>query len=115
MRNVEKLSLSLFVGALLSSCASVQMPCMDVYSIAGIMQAGADKASTCSDETSEVSMHEIFKILEDGAIIIPSNDFKRNKTASEQACYKLGARCSYEVRQAIQDFNRRTDFKKRPN
>lgn len=85
---------------------------MDIYSIAGIIQAGADKVSTCSDETSEVSMSKIFDILEDGAIIIPSEDFKRNKTATEQACYALGSACSYEVRQAIQDFNRRTEFKK---
>lgn len=77
--------------------------------MAGDLQAGADWVSTCSDESGEISMHDLIEMLEDGAIIMSSPDFKSGKTETEQSCYKLGAMCSYEVRKSIQDFNRRTD------
>lgn len=109
MKNVKRLSLILLATTLLASCGHVEIPDIKIYSVAGDLQAGADFVHTGHDEIGEVSMHEIVKILEDGAIIMSSQDFKRNKTAIEQACYKLGKACSYEVRKAITDFNRRSD------
>ena len=108
VKNVRKLLLSLLGIQLLNSCSHVTVPDIQLYSVAGDLQAGADFVYTGHDEVGEVSMHEIIAILEDGAVCMSSDDFKRNKTAIEQSCYKLGNACSYEVRQAISDFNRRS-------
>ncbi len=102
------LFLSLCVGPALSGCSHVQFPDFKLYSVAGSVMAGADYAYTGHDETGEISMQELFKILEDGAIIMESKDFKRQKIASEQACVQLGAACSFEILQAIQKADERT-------
>jgi len=38
-----------------------------------------------------------------GAVCNSAEDHKRKKTALEQACRKLGMRCSYELKQAIRN------------
>lgn len=80
---------------------------MRVCSVAGTLMAGANCAFTGHDENIELSMSELIKFLEDGALIVSSEDYKRNKTAAEQACYKLGAACGFEVRKALEDADKR--------
>ncbi len=110
MRAVNGGLLLLFLLAILalSGCTHVQFPDMRLYSVAGDLQAGADYVYTGHDEQGEVGMKELIDLLEDGAIIMSSEDFKRNKTATEQACIALGNQCSFEIRQALEDFNQRT-------
>lgn len=98
--------LSLFAILALSSCA-VEFPDIKLYSVAGTLQAGADYAYTGHDETGEITMEELFHMLEDGAIIMVSEDYMKQKTAAEQACIKLGAGCSFEIKQALKDSDRR--------
>lgn len=80
---------------------------MRVCSVAGTLMAGANCAYTGEDTTEELSMAKLIELLEGGALIVSSEDYKRNKTAAEQACYKLGPACGFEVRKAIEDADKR--------
>jgi hypothetical protein len=80
---------------------------MRVHAVPGDLMAGANWAYTGHDETGEMSFREFIDFLEGGALCVSSEDYKRNKIATEQACYKLGAACGYEVRKTIADTDRR--------
>lgn len=105
--NTKQLLLSLFAILALSACASIRYPDMKVYAVPGAIIAGANWSYTGHDETGEISFKELIELLEGGALIVSSEDYKRNKIASEQACYKLGAACGFEVRKTIADTDRR--------
>lgn len=81
------------------------MPDIRVYAVSGRLQAGMDWAQTGSSATGEISMAEAIKFLEGGALCMSSKDYKRQKTAIEEACYRLGDTCTYETKQAISKVN----------
>ena len=66
-----------------------------------------DCAQTGSDRTSEINMIEMVKFLEEGAICMSSEDYKRQKNAIEQACVQLGNACTFETKQAIKEVDTR--------
>lgn len=68
------------------------------------MSAGGDCAETISGETSRLTLDEYLAFLEPqleperaGALCQSAADWGRLKTAFEQACRKLGARCTKEI------------------
>lgn len=107
MKNVKSLWLSL-LALTLSSCSHTQFPDFPVFSVAGDLQAGADYTWVGHDEVGEISMQEVIDILEDGAIIIRSNDWKRQKAAGETACIALGSMCSQQVLESLRNADERS-------
>lgn len=89
----------------LSSCR-VSFPDVKICSVAGILMAGADCSFTGHSENSEMGAKEFIDWLENGAICMSSEDRAREKSAIEQACTKLGAGCSFEIRQMIQSIDK---------
>lgn len=115
MKNTKKLCLILSVCA--SSC-SVQIPNVRVCSVAGFFTAGADCAYTLSDKTEEMTAQEFVKFLEGDenngpALCQSSNDYIKIKSALEQACYKLGDQCTYDMKSALNDVSRRLEVNRR--
>lgn len=104
--NTKLLCLSLFATALLPSCA-VKFPDVKVHTVAGRFQAGMNWAYTGHDETGEIDAQEALEFLEGGALCLSSQDYLAQKNAIEEACYKLGSACSFEVKQVIQDVDKR--------
>lgn len=103
----KNLCLSLFALLLLASCGGcITVPETRACAVAGVMSAGANCAYTLSGKTEELSLGEFLEFLEPTddrgpAICQSSDDFNKMKTALEQACKKLGPRCSYELRSDI--------------
>jgi hypothetical protein len=105
VKNTKLLLLSSFAIAGLSGC-KVTFPDVKLCSVAGIFAAGMDCSYTGHDENSEMTAKEMIDFLEAGAICMSSEDRKREKTAIEKACVKLGNGCSFEVKQLIQSMDR---------
>lgn len=115
MKNTKKLFLILFVCT--NSCA-VQVPNVRVCSVAGFFTAGADCAYTLSDNVEEMSAQEFVKFLEGDdshgpALCQSTEDYVKVKTALEQACYKLGNQCTYEIKQAFINVTARLEANRR--
>ncbi len=122
MRKLLWLS-SLILAA--SGCVTVSNT--RVCSVAGQAQYGAICAETLTSKTYDLTFDQLIDMLEaqperpdpdhpgqvlpahGAAIIQSSEDWGKNKTALEEACRELGARCSYEVKQAIVNLNRATE------
>lgn len=98
MRNIFLL---LFVTLALSACKRVLVPDVKICSVAGILAAGANCSSTGHDENSEMDVKELIDFFEDGAMCMSADDRRKEKTAIEQACYSLGDRCTFEMKQVI--------------
>ena len=86
----------------ISSCAALTIPNTKVCVVAGIMAAGADCAYTLSEKTETMTLDQFLDFLEPSegkaaALCQSADDWNKNKTALEQACHSLGAKCSYEV------------------
>lgn len=104
----RKTSLLSFAFALLSGCATVQVPNTRVCAVAGRFSAGMDCAYTQTDQTESMTMDEALDFLEPQvspergpALCQSSEDWVRMKTALEQACTALGRKCTTEVKQSI--------------
>jgi hypothetical protein len=78
----------------------VQVPDIKICAVAGHLIVGMDCAFTGHDETSQMSMQQEVKFLEDGALCMSSVDYLRLKNAVESLCYKMGSACQYEQLQA---------------
>lgn len=103
---------------LISGCVTV-VPNTRACTAAGPLSAGMICAETLSDKTSELTFDEAIEFLEAqperpdpnepgatlparaGAICQSADDWNKQKTALEQACRRLGRKCSYEVRSAL--------------
>lgn len=94
----------LFVS-LLSACTHVMVPNARICSVSGVMAAGADCGYTLTDKIERIDLDALIKLLEPdleaspphaGALIISADDFRRYKTALDQACSKLKG-CTHEV------------------
>jgi len=99
--STKKHWLSLFAILALSGCQTVTIPDVKICSVAGIIAAGADCSYTGHEENTEMNVQELIRFLEGGAIIMSADDRVKEKTAVEQACYLLGDRCTFEIKQAI--------------
>jgi hypothetical protein len=92
--------------------------------VAGVMEAGMDCFHTLSDDEETIPAAGIKDFLEampeirdangnviqaahGAAICQPVEDWAKEHTAMEQACEKLGASCSYDIRKMIDDVNRK--------
>lgn len=123
---IKLLLISLFAIAGPSGCSTVQVPNTEACSVAGVLIAGADCSETTSNRTRSMSMAEFLDWLEPqaevrdekgnvtrksraGALCQSAEDYKRQKTAMEQACYKLGKMCSYEIKQLIHEMDKRIE------
>lgn len=117
----KKLSLrlpSLSVLALLvSACGTTtQIPNTMVCTSAGSLHNGAICAETITGNTSDMTFEMFLDFLEpkeagpfnparSGAICQSSADWGKQKTALEQACRAMGARCSYEIKQILRNMS----------
>jgi hypothetical protein len=115
-----KALLPILIGFILCGC-TVSIPNITVCATAGVLSAGGDCAETLSDTTSSLALDQWIEFLEpqaervlpDGKIIpargaalcMASGDFGKLKTAMEQACKLLGAKCQKEVTKNINDIN----------
>jgi hypothetical protein len=106
--------------SMLAGC-TVSIPNITVCATAGVLSAGGDCAETLSGKTSSLTLDQWIEFLEpqaeqtlpDGKVIpsrgaalcMSSDGFAKLKTAMEQACKLLGAKCQKEVTQRINDIN----------
>jgi len=104
------LSLSLI---LLSGC-TVMVPDSRLCSVAGIMAGGGYCVHTQTDEMENLTPKEFYAFLEPdeatlkgAAICMSTVDFANLQIAIEQACRKLGASCSREVKEEVQKVSAR--------
>ena len=102
------LLVSLF--ALIVSCEDqkkkIEIPNLEICSVAGSMLMGANCAETLTDKTKEIDFDSLIEILEPnqkrgGAMIISAHDFMLLKTALDSACVALKDRCADEVKHAL--------------
>lgn len=102
--HIKTISLHLFalllLILLLSSCVSI--PDVKICTVAGVLSAGADCATTNSGKTSELSASEFFDFLSPdevsaGAVCMSAPDYSRIKTAIQQLCSVKRVKCTFEV------------------
>jgi hypothetical protein len=121
--NISKIYVVFFVlAALLNIGATCKYTVHDteVCSVAGVMMAGMDCAHTRSDETRSMTLDQTIEFLEPqvgdpktgkgtraGAMCMTAGNYVQQKNDLETVCRMLGERCSYEIKQAIADANRR--------
>ena len=95
------------------SCQTV-IPDIRGCTVAGVLEAGADCATTNSGIKTKLTAGELIQMLESqperpdpsnpgkmlprraGAVIMSAEDYKRAKDAQEIACRLLGNNCVYE-------------------
>lgn len=113
-------SIFVLVLGLLNTAATCNYKVRDteVCSVAGVMAAGMDCAHTRTDETRSMTLDQTLEFLEPrigskgsperaGAMCMSADDYTKQKTDLESICRMLGDRCSYEVKQAIAEADRR--------
>lgn len=106
MRARSILTVSLISSALISCGETVTIPDVEVCTVAGLMAAGADCATTVSSHKRSITLEEYLIFLQPtdtraGAVCATSADFNRLKTALDKACVALGSSCEKEVREAL--------------
>lgn len=106
------LSLSTFV--LLSGCSGLVIPDARICSVAGVMSAGMDCATTVSGKTETLNLDQSIAFLEPstergGAMCMSTEDFTKLKMLIEQACDRLGRACTREVKKNIETVSHRID------
>jgi len=91
---------------LLIACQKLEIKNQKVCTVAGIIQAGANCATTLSGEKSEMTYEEFIYFLEpqsdrSGAMAQSADDYSETKVALEQACILLKNKCTYEMKRII--------------
>lgn len=111
-------------------CA-VQIPNTRFCAVAGVEEAGMDCFHTLSDEEETIPPGKIKDFLEarpeikdskgkviqeahGAAICQPMEDWGAEHTALEQACQKLGAACTYEIKQLIDNVTKKVNAEQSP-
>jgi len=106
----SQISFGIALLCLASGCAScVQIPDVEGCTVAGLIEAGADCATSNTGIKRKLTAKELLEMIEPvadqpkegikgraGAVIISAKDYKRMKDAQEMACRELGNRCTYE-------------------
>lgn len=103
MQFTKKLLLILCATTLLVSCKKVIVPDVKGCTVRGIFQAGANCSWTGHSEDTEITVIELIKMLEDGAIVMSSGDRIKEKNTMETLCYNAGDNCTYEMKQYIEN------------
>lgn len=110
------LAILLLILSLLTACKEIQIKDAKDCTTAGIIQAGAECATTLSHQKTSMTYEEFVYFLEPqheheengnvipkrgGAICRSVDDYINAKNALEQACIELKNRCTYELKSAI--------------
>ena len=90
------------------SC-NVQIPNTEICSVSGILAGGAYCVNTLNNKTRVMTLTEFINFLQadkatekSAALCMANNDFRDLQIALEQACRKIGAKCSKETQEQIQ-------------
>lgn len=89
------------------------IPNTKVCSVAGVMAAGAICGYTLSDTTEDLTLAEFMEFLspqspEVGpALCVSTDDFAKLQIALEQACSKLGNKCTKEAQDQLKQVGNR--------
>lgn len=104
------------ISATLLSCAHVQIPDTKHCTVRGRLAHGANCSTTISNKQEKMDLNAFVKFLEPdeesgkgGAICTPSEDYRKAKTAIEQACAMLGKKCSLEVIEVLDRITNNVD------
>lgn len=107
--STRRLCVSLFATLILSGCNKVEFPDITICSVAGIFAAGMNCEATGHDESTQMNAAKMIRWLEGGAVCMSAEDRKKEQIARDQACVKLGAACTYEMKQEFKKADERTE------